>query len=254
MIGMISWNLSESRKGRGMKVYQQGILHMRFAVAEVPRGERTPEILVRRRVQSAARRLQKAGVVKVVLPKGFPYLLQLGKYGIAPVSTLPLRRQLAAEWVQVALEDRGMSGSSARVAVTAAQMTAELVRTVTELALRNRYVLLEVPYGGEELGRQLRREYGVSLLLDPTAEQMEEAEALVLFDNRPDLKRKSPVVLELYQGAETPMPPLVLPPALEEQLPEDADREQLLAALQEGGVLRPGQIVLGKAAQLPLHP
>lgn len=237
-----------------MKVYQQGILHMRFATVEVVRSERTPEVLVRRRVQSAARRLQKAGVSKVVLPKDFSYLQQLGKYGITPVSTLPLRRQLAAEWVQVAMEEQGLCGSSAKVAVTASQMTAELVRTVTELSLRNRYVLLEVPYGGEELGRQLRREYGVSLLLEPAAEQMEEAEALVLFDNRPDLRRKNPVVLELYQGAQSPLPPLVLPPALEEQLPKDADRGQLLAALQEGSVIRPGQIALGKVPQLPLRP
>lgn len=254
MIGMISWNLSESRKGKSMKLYQQGILHMRFAAVEVARGERTPEVLMRRRVQAVARKLQKAGVSRVVLPENFPYLQQLGKYGISPVSTLPLRRQLAAEWVQVAMEEQGLSGSSAKVAVTASQMTAELVRTVTELSLRNRYVLLEVPYGGEELGRQLRREYGVSLLLEPAAEQMEEAEALVLFDNRPDLQRKNPVVLELYQGANPSIPPLVLPPALEEQLPKDVDRGQLLTALQEGGVLRPGQIVLGKALQLPLHP
>ena len=40
-------------------------------------------------------------------------------------------------------------------------------------------------------------------------------------------------------------PPLLLPPALEEQLPRGLRRPQLLAALVEGGVLRPGQITVG---------
>lgn len=60
----------------------------------------------------------------------------------------------------------------ARVLVTANALSGEVVRTVTELALRHRYLLLTVPFGGEELCRRLRREYGVSVLLNPTAEQM----------------------------------------------------------------------------------
>ena len=40
------------------------------------------------------------------------------------------------------------------------------------------------------------------------------------------------------------LPALALPPVLEEALPEGADRGQLLAALQEAGVLKRGQISL----------
>lgn len=83
---------------------------------------------------------------------------------------------------------------------------AELVRTVTELALGNRYVLLDVPYGGDTLANQLRREYGVSLLLSPTRQQMEEADVLVLFAARTDLRRRDPAVLRLYDEA-APLPP-----------------------------------------------
>ena len=124
------------------------------------------------------------------------------------------------------------------------QLTGELVRTVTELSLRNRYVLLDLPYGGEELCRQLRREYGVTLLLSPAKEQLEGADVLLLFDRREDLKPGG-VVLPLYEGAQTPLPPLLLPPAMEERLPAGADRGQLLAALREAGALRPGQITVG---------
>ena len=142
------------------------------------------------------------------------------------------------------METGALSPGNAKVAVAGSQLTGELVRTVTELSLRNRYVLLDLPYGGEELCRQLRREYGVTLLLSPAKEQLEGADVLLLFDRREDLKPGG-VVLPLYEGAQTPLPPLLLPPAMEERLPAGADRGQLLAALREAGALRPGQITVG---------
>ena len=138
------------------------------------------------------------------------------------------------------------SGGSARLAVAGDQLSGELVRTVTELALGNRYVLLDVPYGGDTLANQLRREYGVSLLLSPTRQQMEEADVLVLFAARTDLRRRDPAVLRLYDEA-APLPPLLLPPVLEGQMPPGLCRPQLLAVLVESGVLRPGQITVGTA-------
>ena len=101
-----------------------------------------------------------------------------------------------------------------------------------------------VRQGIVELCRQLRREYGVTLLLSPAKEQLEGADVLLLFDRREDLKPGG-VVLPLYEGAQTPLPPLLLPPAMEERLPAGADRGQLLAALREAGALRPGQITVG---------
>ena len=106
-------------------------------------------------------------------------------------------------------------------------------------------MLLDVPYGGEELCRQLRREYGVTLLLCPGAEQVAASEVLVLFGPRPDLPRRSAAVLELSEGGELRLAPLVLPPALESKLPEGVDRPQMLCALQEAGALRPGQVTVG---------
>lgn len=242
MIGILLWK--ESQKGIGQRpvmLVERNILHMRFLCAEIVRGPRTPETALSWRVSSAARRLRRAGITQVVLPEGFLWGIQLEKHGLRPVSTLALRRRLAADWVRQGLAQQGVSPGGARVAVSAAQMTGELVRTVTELSLRHRYVLLDVPYGAEELCRRLRREYGVSLLLGPDREQLETADALVLFDPRTDLRRKGGVTLPLYDEAE-PMGGVSLPPALEERLPEGAGRGQLLAALMEAGVLRPGQV------------
>lgn len=248
MIGLLLWN--NPRKGKPQKrgaLTERSVLHMRFLCGEIVRGPKTPEVVTRRRVAAMAKRLHKAGVVQVVTPEDFPYDGLLGKCGVRPVSTLPLRRSLAAELVRAAAARLGLSPGSARLAVAGDQLTGELVRTVTELSLGNRYVLLDLPYGGEELCRQMRREYGVSLLLAPSPEQLEGAEVLVLFSPREDLKQKNPAVLTLYEGGETALPPLVLPPALEEQMPPGVDRPQMLAALSEAGALRPGQISVGTA-------
>ena len=230
MTGMILWKspaagIWEKRTA----LAERSVLHMRFACAEVARGPRTPAAVLRRRVASAAKKLRRAGVAQVVLPPDFAFTAELEKHGLRPVSTLPLRRSLAAQTVGWHLERLGL-GAGARVAV---------------LCLRCRYVLLDLPYGGEELSRQLRREYGVSLLLGPAREQLEGAEVLVLFGERRDLSRKNPVVLALYEGSGEELPPLVLPPALEEKLPAGCDRAQLLSALRQAGALRPGQISLG---------
>lgn len=247
MIGILLWKEPQGGiRQRQMTLSERNILHMRFLCAEVARGPRTPEAALRRRAASAAKRMRKQGVTRAVLPEGFAYGAQLEKYGVRPVSTLALRRRLAADWVRQVLAERGVSPGGARVAVSASQMSGELVRTVTELALRHRYVLLDVPYGGEELCTRLRREYGVSLLLGPDKEQLEGADVLALFDPRTDLRRKSGVTLPLYDET-APMSRLTLPPALEERLPEGADRGQLVSALLEAGVLRPGQVSGGCA-------
>jgi hypothetical protein len=128
------------------------------------------------------------------------------------------------------------------VAVAADNLTGEVVRTVTELVLRHRHVLLDLPRGGEELCRQLRREYGAAVLLEPSREQIEAAEAVLLFDDRNIAAGK--ICLRLYEE-EQPLPRLLLPPLLEDQLPPGADRGQLLSALQEAGALKPGQVTLG---------
>lgn len=247
MIAMLVWSPPEGGRQKHVEIKERIILHIRVWEVRILRGPRTPEAALRRRVLSAAKRLRKAGVTRAVLPGDFAYQEQLAKHGVHPVSTLALRRELAADWTRWLLIEKGLPVAGARVAVTAAQLTGEVVRTVTELVLRHRYVLLDLPYGGEDLCRQLRREYGVSLLLGPSRDQLEGAEALVLFDARTDLSRKNPAVLPLYDET-APLPPLLLPPVLEERLPAGLERSQLLAVLREAGVVRPGQIAIGAAA------
>ena len=241
MVGYLTW--AEPQKGRwSVRLEERLLLRMRFLQAEIVTSPHTA--ILRRRCVAAEKKLRKRGVTQVVLPEAFPFREQLTKCGLRPVSTLALRRAIAADWVRADLAAKGQPVAGARVAVAAASLTGEAVRTVTELCLRHRYVLLDLPYGGEELCRQLRREYGVSLLLGPSKDQMEGAEALVLFDPRTDLSLKNPVALRLYDEGQA-LPPLSLPPEAEEALPHGADRGQLLAVLREAGVLKREQIVLG---------
>ena len=240
MIGLLTW--AEPKKGqKSVRLEERHILRMRFLEAEVIR---SPHGAVSsRRVLAAGKKLRKRGVTQVVLPEEFPFREQLERCGLRPASTLSLRRCLAADWVRAGLAAKGQPVAGARVAVSAGALTGEVVRTVTELCLRHRYVLLDLPYGGEELCRQLRREYGVSLLLGPSKDQLEGAEALVLFDPRTDLSMANPLALRLYDEAQ-PLPVLTLPPELEEGLPQGANRGQLLAVLREAGAVKREQIAL----------
>ena len=242
MLGILLWREKEPGKGQKAITLREGkVLHLPVLCAEVLRENRLPEALLRRRMLAAAKRLRRAGVKEIILShgEGGEFLQRLG---LEAVSTIPLRQIIAADWVGVELGKKGISGAAAQVAVAAPRLTGEVVRTVTELALRYRYVLLDVPQGTEEFGNRLRRQYGVSLL-DGTGRKRDKAQALILFapEERP---AENPVVLRLWDPA-VPLPGILLPPMLEERLPAGVDRGQMLSALLRGGALSPGQICLG---------
>ncbi len=249
MMGLIVWQQPGAGKRlRTVTAQETAILRVPFLQVEVVRGPRTRPGTLERRMIRAAQKLRQAGVRYTVLPADYPPSQWSQRHGVGVVSTLSLRRSLAVELVRRITAERGLPPGSVRIAVTAGQMTGELVKTVTELTLGYRYVMLDVPYGGEELCRRLRREYGVSLLLQPSREQLEEAQVLVSFDRRTDLTGNNEAVVALYEGAESAFPPLTVPPSVETQLPAGADRLQLLAALRGAGALAPGQISLSVPA------
>nr|WP_325245211.1 hypothetical protein [uncultured Oscillibacter sp.] len=249
MMGLIVWQQPGAGKRlRTVTAQETAILRVPFLQVEVVRGPRTRPGTLERRMIRAAQKLRQAGVRYTVLPADYPPSQWPQRHGVGVVSTLSLRRSLAVELVRRITAERGLPPGSVRIAVTAGQMTGELVKTVTELTLGYRYVMLDVPYGGEELCRRLRREYGVSLLLQPSREQLEEAQVLVSFDRRTDLTGNNEAVVALYEGAESAFPPLTVPPSVETQLPAGADRLQLLAALRGAGALAPGQISLSVPA------
>ena len=212
-----------------------------FAALRMGEARRPNSPFALRRAAKGAAQLREAGVRHAVFPVDFPYTALFIHQGITPVDTLPLRRALAGPLTRRRMEELGLSPTQAVVAVSSDRMSREVSDTTRSLALSFRYVLLSVQSGGAEFARSLRREYGISLLLDPSPDQLDRADALVLFSPRTDLSLNNPILYTLYPGGEAGRGrlPLCLPPALAEQTEANCDREQLAAALYAMGALAP---------------
>ncbi len=130
MVGLLIW--AEPKKGqRSVRLEERPVQRMRFLQAEIVKSSHGA--ILSRRVLAAGKKLRKRGVTQIVLPEAFPFREQIIKCGLRPVSTLALRRAIAADWVRTGLAEKGMPVAGARVAVSAAVLTGEAVRTVTEL-------------------------------------------------------------------------------------------------------------------------
>jgi len=178
--------------------------------------------------------LRKEGVRQCVFPEGFAQTALFVRRGVCPVDTLALERALAGRYTKQRLEAAAVEPGRAVVAVSGERLTRTLADTVRMMVREYRYVLLDVPEGGDTLAWELRRERGASLLLGGRREMLEEADALVLFGPRGDLKGGQQVRLELYPGGECRVP-LGVPEELREQFPAELCREQLAAALWQAG-------------------
>ena len=217
---------------------EQRIAGGRFMVLRMGEPLRPKGPIAMRRARTAARRLREAGVRSAVFPMDFPYTALFLRQGVCPVETLGLKKALAAPLTRRRLEGLNLMPTEAVVGISGERMSQELRDTVKALALSFRYVLLDIRDDGG-LARELRREYGISLLLRPSPDQLERADALLLFSPRGDLSGGNRVLYMLYPGGEGGRGrlPLVLPPALAQQTEPNCDREQLAAALFAQGTL-----------------
>ena len=191
------------------------------------------------RVTRAAKRMYMAGVRQAVFPVDFPYTSIFLRQGIVPVDTLPLRREICAGYVTRRLEEMGIPPTAAVIALGGEYLSREMREITKRLALAYRYVMLSVPEGGEELARELRRTYGISLILRPAEDQLERADALVLFSPKTELTCGNKVFCALYPGGEFTRGrvPIELAGEMIRSLPPNCDREQFAAALHAMGSL-----------------
>lgn len=235
MVGYIAYGCG----GRKTGVEERQLLGARFLAVSLAAARRPMGPVALHQARRAAGRLAELGVRRAVFPQEFPYMSIFARRGICPVETLPLRQALAVPLVRRRLAELGIAPTQAVAAVSAARLSREVAEMVTALALCYRYVILHVPSGGGELARSLRREYGVSLLLAPGAEQLDRADALLLFAPRGDLTQANPVFYALYPGGETGAGrlPLPLPEGLGEAVETNCEGEQLTAALWQMGVI-----------------
>ncbi len=237
MLGYIEYGDSPKRP----ELSQRQLAGGTFAVLALGQSAHSASPLARGRAVKGARQMREAGVRTAVFPVDFPYTALFIRQGILPVDTLPLRRLLAAPLTRRRLEEGGFLPTQAVAAVSSDRVIREVTDCAKALALSYRYVLLSVRGDAGPFARNLRREYGISLLLDPSPDQLDRADALVLFSPRTDLALNNPILYTLYPGGEAGRGrlPLCLPPALAEQAESNCDREQLAAALHAMGALPP---------------
>lgn len=235
MLGYIMYGEGPKRPELGERQLSGGtFVTLRMGLQARPNG---PLALFRAR--QGARMLRESGIRSAVFPVDFPYTALFIRQGILPVDTLPLRRLLAAPLTRRRLENGGFQPTQAVAAVSGDRVIREVTDCAKALALSYRYVLLSVRGDAEPFARNLRREYGISLLLDPSPDQLDRADALVMFAPREDLARENPILYTLYPGGEAGRGrlPLSLPAALGSQMEANCDQEQLAAALYAMGGL-----------------
>lgn len=207
-----------------------------FLVLNMGRGAQG--MLAGRRAERAARQMREQGVRRAVFPIDFPHTAVFLRFGITPVDPLPLRIALCVPFVKSRLKSLGLTDTQAVIAIAGNHMTSEIAETARALALSYRYVMLSVGSGGEAFARELRRQYGISLLLNPSPDQLERADALVLFAPRSDLRQENPVLCTLYPGSSgRGSLPLLLGRELSEEIAPNCSQEQLAAALFSMGIL-----------------
>ena len=236
MYGYVEW----TDMGRRVRTAEKRIAGLRMCGVSIPRRP-TAAFFLRRRCASAADLLGQKNVTRAVFPAEFLWEDLFRQKGILPTDPLVLWRALAAELVQFQLEQSGLQGKGVTVAVCADRLTDEVRRTVTELCIRNRYVILCAPERDDVLCRKLRREYGVPLLQTEDPTQLSGAAVTVCFTPGKD-PADGGEVLELYPGGHPPNAVLRLPEELESKLPDGCDRMQLLTALFTSGTVRGGQM------------
>ena len=238
MIGYIAYREDE----KTWSVEEKNLLGLRLLCLTLPKGRR---LLGKHFAGRGARALGKMGVRQAVFPEDFPWGELFARRGVAAVDTLPLYRRMAPQIVKRRMADLGISPGAATVAAVGDNLTAEVEKILTDLALQVRYLTVSMKYGAEEFCHRLRREYGVSVLQRPTRSQLEEAQVLLLFAPREDLSCANPVVLRLY-GGETELASngvaFGLPVKLEGMVEPNCRRDELLSALLSAGMLQNDQI------------
>lgn len=221
MLGQLILTPNGRGKPEAVKLYGLTVLR-----AEVDRSGFWGE----RRLRRAGRALRRSGVGRALVPEELLPLLE--ELGLRRVDPEPLLRAQSSALALAALERRGLAPDRAAVALRGLRADRDFIRAAEELCPKVRGLVIDAPRGGRELACWLRREYGVPVL--PEGEQ---GQAALVF--QAGCPRREEVSLELF-GPRPRLAGLTLTvPGLEE-----GDREDLslLAALWEGGRLRPEDI------------
>lgn len=218
MVGILEL---EDRRGRRTELTTAELLGLRLLRAGVPVPEGMGGKRLERRVDRGARALRRAGARRVLTAADCPARGRLSAWGLSPVDPVPFCQALAAPLALAALARLGRSPLRAAVALRGDRVSRPLLRAAQALCPRVRYLLVDVPDGGEDLADWLRADFGAAILRPGSPADVvlcfapggcpEGCSGLCLHGPRPDLAGLRPVLhgLSLPPGLD-PLPALAL--------------------------------------------
>lgn len=159
----------------------------------------------RGRLRRGAKRLARAGIRRVLVPRDFDQWPQLERWGLRQVDPVPFLRFYAPQIVLAALNRQGIAPNTATVALRGQRVDRDMARCAQLLCPLVRQVAVSAPQGGEELSLWLRREYGLpvqpdgdqvslAVYFDPEGAKVED---LLLWGPSPRLADVTPLAMGL---------------------------------------------------------
>lgn len=225
MLGQIVYSPGERKRPR--------LERERVGGLTVLRAELDPEgRWAGRRLKRAGKLFSRAGVVRVLVPRGFEGWPELERWGLRRVDPLPFLRAHAARMAVAALRKNGRDPARCAVALRGERASRDLERAAYQLCAQVRDVCVCAPRGGAALSDDLRWEYGVAVRPDFAG-----VPAAVRFD--PGTWDAGEAVLNLFPPEPGLGPLRACLPGLETG---DAEPLPLLAAMWEAGKVDSGAL------------
>lgn len=185
-----------------------------------------------RRAERAGRLLAKRGVRYVLPLRDFAWWDRLRRTGLAPVDPLPLYQTMAPQLTLALLARRGVAPRNACVLLRGEWAQGALAAAAFALCPTVRRLVLDVSGGGERLERALYDRFGAA-----RGGQTGEPDVRVVFDGAAEAGALclSPGGIDLCGLRLT---------SDAHDLPGELERDCLLAALWQAGVLSEGEIAV----------
>ncbi|MEG1577842.1 MAG: hypothetical protein RR336_03665 [Oscillospiraceae bacterium] len=192
----------------------------------------TPRISLRR-LKTAGKKLQRAGVTHLLVPPDFADWPSLTPYGLRPVPTENLLQALAAEIALCYLKKAGIPMEKAVVVLRGESVTAPLYAAAHRLSACLRYLSVETAGGSDALARSLWLEHGIAL--GPPGNHRD-----LTLSFSPEKAPLSAGTIPLYDSPPSPLGFTLNVPFL--TLPKDCERLPFLALLWDWGKLKPRDV------------
>lgn len=229
--------LDASKTGRKGLLTQEQVCGMTLASMTLPTPPELRERVLLRRLYRSAVRLWEQGVNRVLVDREFPHVLWpvLQRAGLHPADTAPLCQEAAPALILALLARRGRVPAKAAVCLCGSSAAGSVQNTALALAPLVGRLVIDCPYRGGDLARQLNRAYGLPL----TEPGSIPADVTAVFTaDRPHI----PADLRLC-GRTPDLAGLFLVPA-RGNLPPELEALPLLAALRERGLCSSSDIAV----------